>query len=459
MKLQALLKKRAALIQKARHMVDTIDERDGVMTSDERTEYDGYVDQINSMGEEIERRKTLTAFENDLDSPLDGQRGGVSRPDPNAALIGMSDKDVRAYSLMKAIRAAAVGDWRGAELEFEASQATAEIVGSDPEGFYVPFDFIAGRNSVRSWSPDRGWFYRSESRDLTVGTATAGGNLVATDILGSSFIDLLRNRLVLQRAGATILSGLVGDVAIPKQSGAATAYWVSEGNAPTESQQTVAQVALTPHTVGAFTDYSRKLLKQSSIDVEQFVRNDLAMVLALAIDYAGLHGDSGVDANQPDGVETFADTTTVVGGANGAAPTFANIVGLETAVAQDNADVGRLAYIYSAKARGFLKQTERFSGTGRTIHGEGNTPTNGYAAFVTNQARDDRSKASGTNLSTLFFGNWGDLVLGMWGGLDVLVDPYTGGTSGTTRIVALQDVDWNGRNDESFAAMLDADCS
>ena len=124
-------------------------------------------------------------------------------------------------------------------------------------------------------------------RDLNVGTATAGGNLVDDVLLSGSFIELLRNRLALAQAGMTTLSGINGNISIPKQGSSATAYWVGEGSSPTESQQTIEQINLSPKTCGAFVDYSRKLLLQSSIDVEQMVRDDLARVLALELDRVG----------------------------------------------------------------------------------------------------------------------------------------------------------------------------
>jgi hypothetical protein len=84
---------------------------------------------------------------------------------------------------------------------------------------------------------------------------------------------------------------------------------------------------------------------------------------------------------------------------------------------------------------------------------------NGYPFHVTNQVSSTLTKGSGTGVgvcSAIFFGNWADLIIGMWGGLDILVDPYTGGTAGTVRVIALQDVDVAVRHAESFAAMLDA---
>jgi hypothetical protein len=147
-----------------------------------------------------------------------------------------------------------------------------------------------------------------------VGTPTAGGNLVATDLLSGSFIDMLRNAMVIDRMGVRMMTGLVGQIAIPKQTGSATAYWVAESGAPTESQQTIGQVTMSPKTVGAYTDFSRKLTLQSSISVEQMVNQDLATVLGLAIQQAAING-TGAD-NQPSGLLTLV-TPSVIGGTDG----------------------------------------------------------------------------------------------------------------------------------------------
>lgn len=424
MNARELRQRRAELIQQARGILNVAEQAKRDLTAEERQQYDALLGQIDQIGADVARIERLEGVE--------GSLRAQGMPDPR---IGMSDGEVRRYSLLRAIRAAATNDWSQAGLELEASRAVAQRVGKPAQGFYVPYDW-------------------AEARDLVKGTPSAGGYLVSTDVLAQSFIDLLRNRMVVRAAGATVLSGLVGDIAIPKQTGGATAYWVGEGSAPTESQQTIAQVAMTPKTVGGFTDISRKLLLQSSIDVEAFVRQDLATVLALAIDYAALHGSGA--SNQPTGVASTSGIGLVVGGDNGAAPTWAHIVDLETEVAIDNADVGRLAYITNAKVRGKLKKTPVESGTGIFVWDKGNTPLNGYPAYVSNQVRRDLTKGTGTALSAIFFGNWGDLVLGMWGVLDLLVDPYTGGTSGTVRVVALQDVDVAVRHEESFSAMLDA---
>lgn len=397
------------------------------LSADEQTKWNELDGQANALQGEIEREERMAAIGG----------GGVT------GQIGMSQREVQRYSFVRALRAAMDRNWNEAGLELEASQAVAKRTGRDPRSFFVPPDvLLAERRDL-------------ERRDLTAGTNNAGGYTVQTDVLGNSFISVLRNRMVVRQAGATILSDLVGKVAIPKQTAAGTAYWVAENNAPTESQQTLGQVTMSPTTVAAYTDYSRRLLIQSSIDVERFVQDDLAQILAIAIDLASLHGSGS--SNQPTGIASTTGIGSVAGGDNGLAPAWSHIVQLETEVSVDNADVGRLGYVTNPKVRGKLKQTEKASGTAKFVWDDGQQPINGYPAYVTNQAKSDLTKGSSSGVcSSIFFGNWADLLIGMWGGLDVLVDPYSGSTAGTVRVVAFQDVDVAVRHAESFAAMLDA---
>ena len=355
------------------------------------------------------------------------------------AEIGLTEKEARSFSFMRTINALAnPGDRKAqaeAAFERECSDAFASKNGRSAQGFFVPVEV--------------------QRRDLEVTTtnSSTGGKLVATDLV--SFIEVLRNKMVVTGLGAQMLSGLVGSIAIPRQTAGATAYWVAESGAPTESQQTIDQVTMNPKTVGAFTDISRKLMLQSSIDVEAFVRNDLATVLALAIDLAAING-SGSN-NQPTGILATSGIGSVAGGTNGAAPTLANMIDLETAVSVANADVGSLAYLTNAKVRGKLKQTFKNATYGDVpVWGDGNM-MNGYNAAVSNQVPSNLTKGTSSGVcSAVLFGNFADLIIGQWGALDLMVDPYTNSTSGTVRVVALQDVDVAVRHAESFAAMKDA---
>lgn len=339
--------------------------------------------------------------------------------------IGLSDKEKQSFSFLRAINAMANPQDRklqeAAKFEFEVSEAASKKAGKSSRGMYVPNEVL-----------------RFSRRDLVVGTASAGGNLVATDLLNGSFIDLLRNKLVLGEAGMTVLSGLSGNVAIPKQTGGATAYMVAENAAPTESAQTFGQVTMSPKTLAAYVDFSRKLTVQSSMDIEAMVRNDLVKVAALKMDYLGLYGSGS--SNEPSGVKVTTGVNAVNFGA--AAPTYAEIVAMETAIAADNADVAQMAYLVNAAGRGVLKGVDKASGAAQFVWEPGNT-VNGYKALVSNQVATPSDP-------DYWFGNWSDLVLGLWGGLDLMADPYTGSKEGTVRVTIFQELDFGVRHGESF---------
>jgi HK97 family phage major capsid protein/HK97 family phage prohead protease len=367
----------------------------------------------------------------------------ASEPTPTAD-IGMSKKEAQQYSFMRAINALAnPGDRKAQEaarFEREASDAFASKSGKSAQGFFVPVEV--------------------QHRDLNVTTSTAGGHTVATNLLAANFIDLLRNRMMVMRMGAQMLTGLSGNIAIPRQTGGATAYWVAESGAPTESQQAFDQVAMSPKTVGAFTDISRKLLLQSSIDVESFVRSDLATVLALAIDSAAISGTGS--SNQPTGILSTSGIGDVAGGTNGLAPTFAHIVELWSDIAAANADFGNTGVLTNSAVIGKLMTTLKTAAVaGYVVEGfpsaDGMTSVAGLRGGVSNQVPSNLTKGSSSGVcSAIIAGNWNDLIIGQWGSLDLMVDPYTGSTSGTVRVVALQDVDVAVRHAVSFSAMKDA---
>ena len=384
--------------------------------------------------------------------------------------IGLSKKDTEQFSFCRVLLAAAdpVNAHKHAPFEMECSRAAQDKRG-DSRGkereaaLTIPVDVLnSGLMGSRQMMSSAAGMLRQMQmqRDLLVGTASAGGNLVATDLLTGSFIDLLRNAMVLDRLGITWLRDLNGNVAIPSQTGAATGYWVAENGAPTESQQTIGQVTLTPKTVGAFTDYSRRLLIQSSLDVEMFVRADLAAVLGQTIQLAAINGSGA--SNQPLGLLNISGIGAVAGGTNGLAPAYDHMVDLESAVANANADSGNLAYLTNTKVRGKLRKTQEFASTNGkpvwTSTGEaGVGEVLGYQAITSNAVPSDLTKGTAVSVcSAIIFGNWSQLIIGMWGGLDIMLDPYTGATAGTKRVVALQDVDVNVRTAASFAAMKDA---
>lgn len=338
-------------------------------------------------------------------------------------------RDLKGYSLLRAIRAKANGKNLDG-IEREVNDEIARRNGKDAQGFYIPSELPL------------------ETRDLTL-TTGAGAKPTITP---ATLIELIRVKTVINQLGVTTLTGMTGDFSIPKHTAASAAYWVTEGNAPTESNQTVGQVALAPKTVGAFTDISRKFMIQSSVSAEQFVRNDLATVLGIEIDRAALNGSGG--GAEPTGVLNAAGTSTVAIATDGDAPTWAKLVEMETAVGNNNADIGSLAYVTNTKVRGKAKVTPVVSGQPVFLWANDNT-INGYAAYATNQIPSNLTKGTGTNLSAAIFGNWADLLISYWSGIDIIVDPYTASTTGAVRVVALQDLDIKLRHAESFAKIVD----
>jgi len=336
--------------------------------------------------------------------------------------IGMTNTERKQFSLMRALHALANPHDRRAQedaaFEFECSRAAADQYGTTAQGIMLPQEVLG------AWK-----------RDLNT---TNDANLIAEDFRGQDFVDALRNASSVMQAGARMLSGLTGNVKIPKKTGVSTAGFISsEGGAASESEMTIGSVTMTPKTLGAFTDVTRQLLLQSSLDVEALIRDDLAKSIGTAIDAAGLEG-SGSSGN-PTGIlnTTGVNQVTNFAAAN---PTFAEVVSLETAVAVDNALLGSLSYIIRPDMYGALKTTEKATNTAQFVVEPGGT-MNGYSAIVS---------AQGTS-GNLYFGNFDDLLIGMFGGLDVVVDPYTASSTGTVRIVALQSVDVAVRHAVSFA--------
>lgn len=372
----------------------------------------------------------------------------IGKPVPSPA-IGMDKREIKRWSLFRAVRALANPTDKRAQaeaaFEFECSEAQLKATGREQaKGLLIPHDVLASRR-----------LNALGKRDLTVGTASAGGNLVGTDILPGSFIEVLRASNPVM-ADATVLSGLNGNIAIPRHSAATTAYWVAESGSPTEGAPTFDQVTMSPKTVGAYLDLSRKLLLQSSIDMEDFAFMDLATQLSLAMGDVAIEGGG---SNQPTGIIGTAGIGNVAGGTNGLAPAWSHICNIKKEVAKDNALMGRPKWYLNSDTVAKLEQTERASSTGRFILDQdgGARTMAGYGYTETNLVPNDLTKGSSSGVcSAIIFGNFADLLVGLWGGLDIIVDTATGSTSGTLRIVTFQSADVAVRHPQSFSAMLDA---
>ena len=339
------------------------------------------------------------------------------------------------YSLMRAIRGMSdKHNPRFDGMEKEWSDEMAIRSGKKPEGFYMPHHF---------GNPEA-----AEKRALSL---TTGAGAIPT-ITEASMIEYLYNRAMLMQAGATVLTDMHNKFSLPRLSTTSTAQWVTEGNAPAGSNETLDQVPFTPQTIASFVDLTRKFIMQDSTDAEGMVRADIAKQIALGIDAAGLVG-SGTGPT-PLGLFNNTNVPVISLGANSGPPTLNAIIKMETSVAAANADLGKLAYMTSAPGRGSLKTTVKNAAAGYPVYLCEDNEVNGYPLHCTNQIPSTFTQGSGTGLTGMVFGNFADLVIALFGATDILVDPFTGSSSGTVRIAAFQDADIHNRHDLSFANLI-----
>ena len=364
-------------------------------------------------------------------------RGGAAPP----ALMGHDE--LARYSLRNAIlyltdpRAHARA--AGLELDVSSRARAQDLTNEQERGIFIPFEVL--------------------SRDLVVGTASAGGNLVSTDVQRDRMIELLRPTSQTVAAGAQVLAGLAGDVAIPRMTGGTSIQWVAENAAPTEGAPAWDQVSMTPKTAAGFVDIGRRLVLQTGGDVSRLTALDLIAGVGTAIDLAAIAGSGA--SNQPRGILNTSGIGSVPGGTNGAAPSYDNAVDLEAAVANQNATLERPAFLTNSRVRAKLEKTQMFGGTNGVPVWQsdaGGDVLKGRRALVSNNVPNNLTKGTSSGVcSAIVYGNWSDLLIGLWGaGITIMADPYTNSTTGGLRLVVLVDCDIAVRYPTSFSAMLDA---
>lgn len=328
----------------------------------------------------------------------------------------------------------------------EVSQELARRSGRAPQGMFFDMRLSGGR--------------QAEQRVYTT-TNPGGGpgsNLIQTTV-SPNIIDILRNRLVIRQLGATVLSGLVGDLAIPRLKASATAYWVQENSGITESDPETDQVLFQPNHVGALTEISRNMLQQPSLDVTRLLEDDAAKLIAVAIDEAAINGagSSGV----PLGLLTSGSGIgSVAMGTNGGDPTWTAVLSLIEAVDQANALAGdKLAFLTNAKTVSKLRRVLRTTAdTASTFIAEAPDRMAGYQMASSQSVPSNLTKGTSSGVcSALIFGAWDSLFLGFWSELDVLVNPYesTAYTKGNVQVRTMATVDVELRHPLAFAAIQD----
>jgi len=349
--------------------------------------------------------------------------------------IGMSKKEQKEYSLFKMINAQLTGRWDDARLERECSDEIARKVGKSSRGIYVPTEIF--------------------KRDLTQGTASAGGHVTPDVHRGDLFIDALRDGAKVLASGATVFRGLKGDIKIPKLTTKGTVGFVAENSAVSETNQAFSQVTMTQRDLGGYVDVSRQLMNNADPSIEQIIRNDMTSQIALKIDEVSYEGGG---SNEPQGIIGTSGIGNVAIGTNGGAITYDATIDLIKEVAQDNALKGNLAYHVTPEVVYQMRKTPKVASTDSMMIMDQADALNGYSVFQSSVLPKDLTKGTlSATAHAMIFGNWADLLVGFYSGLDVLVDPYTGSSAGTVRLVFFQGLDIAVRHPESFSAILDID--
>ena len=422
MRLHEIKEKRAALVTEMRGILANAGEK---LSAEAQTKFDGMKSEVT----DLEGQEARAQFLENEEKRSMGQPAGNDKD---------FDTECRAFSLTKAIAAQLPNSTVDAGREREISQELARRSGRSFEGIAVPVNVF-------------------EQRVMTTGLPAGGpgSNLISTDYRGDLYIDRLRNAIKVRQLGATVLSGLVGNVDIPRLKGSVTSGWVAENTALTPSDAQFEKISLTPKHCGALAEYSRNMLLQASPDVEQLMRNDLAAMLGEAVDLAAIAGPG--TGNQPKGILPTAGIGSVAAGANGAAITWANVIDLIGAVETAN-----------ATGTGFLTNSKVTKSARKTLKTTTDTSSNmvmtspnelaGYQLQATNLCPSNLTKGTSTGVcSALIFGNWADMLLGYWSALDVLINPYesTAYSKGNVQIRAMLTMDVQIRQAASFAAIQD----
>jgi len=352
------------------------------------------------------------------------------------------------YSLLAAINAKAnQRSLEGLELEMhqEAVKETRSSVGGSITGFGMP-----------SFMLDMG--QDKEKRNLVVGTDNKGGYTVPTD-LSNRIIPILSPRLKVMEMGAMAMTGLTGNVDIARETARPVAVWEGENDANAKDESTFDKISLSPKRLGAYTEISKQLLLQSNnLSIDGWVRRKLSEAVAIKLDATAING-SGT-APIPRGILNTSGIGSVAIGTNGGEPLRSHLTALENAIATSDADIGTMGFLTTPGARKKLRDTKTDAGSGKFIWEEQGSSLLGYNAQISTQMPSTLTKGTlSAAAHAMIFGYWPGFMIGQWGGLDVVVNPYIKDIEGLVRVTVNSWWDMAVEHPEFFAAIVDMDVS
>ena len=336
--------------------------------------------------------------------------------------------------------------------EREVSAELAKKTGRAVQGILLP-DFVRAAANAQDGGLTLGTPGYADDASTGGGISGIGGagkNVIETLLLSGQFIDALVATLVLrEQLGAEVLTGLVGNIAIPK-GGSISGGWVAEGSNVAKKNPTFGQIEATPHTYGAYVDITRKLLLQSSVNVQAKVLEWLMYACANGLETAAFQGTGS--SGQPTGLCTALNSGAT---AWSNAPTFDKIVDLIAAAKTANSYKPSMKFVGNSGVWAKLAKTRDFE----ILTDGADTPKNVGAIGGSTRLLDTATnKVLGRDFveanlmpnAKLLFGDFTQLTVCLWSGTDIIVDPYANDTNGGLRLVALQDSDILIKRTESF---------
>ncbi len=378
------------------------------------------VDELKALMRELEQAEAVeAAAQQAADRELDRRQRTAGRP----------------FSLVRYINGIVNRNLDGLEREVdEMGTAEYDRLGLEKRGHVIPSAYLRA----------------ASGQNYT--TAADGGNL--TEEVERRYLDILRDKLVVAQLGATVLTDLVGTFTVISSS-AIQAAWEGEADKTDIKKTSYTKMSMTPHRSAVAVALTKDLLRQTSFDVEKDLLDKLTTAHADLLEKTAINGAG--TGNAPTGILNTAGIGNVAMGTNGAAIDWKHIVALETEVNSKNANRGRMAYLSNAKVNGALKVTEMAAGTARfLLSNEAPKTLNGYPFDWTNLVPSDLTKGTAASkCSALIFGNFQDLYVGQWGGIDIVVDPYTGAGTGEVYLTLNAWNDVKVVEPKSFAAIKD----
>lgn len=426
--LKELREERAALVATLTALQGRLQAEKRSMTTEEGTEFDGVTAKIDGIDTEIRRAEKMEELARVAGAPVvDGE-----------------EKEARAFSFSKLIHEVGENKLSGLEKEMvEESAKEARSLGISPNGIYLS-------NKVMDLKT-------REMRTMTAGSATAGGNFIPLEKVG--FFDALYAKTVLDQLGATKLTGLSANVDLTGFSSGVSVAWAAETADAASGDPVTAARQLRPSRIAGYSDISKQLLLQNNQSIDQKIIESFIKALAVAIEAAAINGSGS--SNQPLGLLGTSGINSVAMGTNGAVPSLAKV--LELVAAVENANAGMNGkFLINPKLVARLKQTEISSGSGAMImsymayfNGLADQ-IDGKPVFATTNVPSNLTKGTSSGVcSAMIYGDWENLVVGQFGGVELVVDPFSQAIGNKTRVVVNQHVGIAVQQPAAFGAIVD----